>query len=185
MKNRFGTHGSNSMLQESLMHSGSSYRLHGHQQTGSRFSMMPRLQQQQGLLNQTGTSLSTTILNSLLHKETGDASAPYQMETSLNCRREGRNPGQRRGSSRRTFDSGASSSPSPFKRFRRDSSVPNASGAQQENRNFLSPQNGIVTSSNSNSSLLGPRPIKNSVYDPIYEGIGLPIDPHLRLFATI
>lgn len=27
------------------------------------------------------------------------------------------------------------------------------------------------------------RPIMNSLYDPMFEGLGLPVDPHLRLFA--
>ncbi|XP_010534063.1 PREDICTED: uncharacterized protein LOC104809707 isoform X2 [Tarenaya hassleriana] len=27
------------------------------------------------------------------------------------------------------------------------------------------------------------RPTQNAVYDPIYEGVGLPVDPHLRLFG--
>ncbi|MBA0554049.1 hypothetical protein Golob_013181 [Gossypium lobatum] len=29
------------------------------------------------------------------------------------------------------------------------------------------------------------RPIKNSLYDPLFEGIGLLVDPHLRMFATM
>lgn len=28
------------------------------------------------------------------------------------------------------------------------------------------------------------RPIFNSVYDPMYEAMGLPIDPHLRMFLA-
>ncbi|GMI77152.1 hypothetical protein HRI_001384500 [Hibiscus trionum] len=204
MRNQFGTHSSNSMLQEALMHS-SSYKLPAHQQASSQFSMMsglpnsdnhnpmltetsflPRLQQQ-GLQNQTarpgatfptsGTCLSSTVLNSLLPKETGDTSAPHRMETSLRGHRERGNSGRRRGHSRRRFEPGESSS-SPFKQFRRASSLPQSVSAEQENGNEAG-------TSSITDRLLGPRPIKNAVYDPIYEGIGLPIDPHLRIFATI
>lgn len=28
------------------------------------------------------------------------------------------------------------------------------------------------------------RMIKNAVYDPLFEGLGLPVDPHLRLFSA-
>ncbi|MBA0868865.1 hypothetical protein Goshw_019782 [Gossypium schwendimanii] len=65
--------------------------------------------------------------------------------------------------------------------------VPNT---EHENCNHLLMQNETNTSSNA-SNLSGPRcliasrPIKNSLYDPLFEGIGLPVDPHLRMFATI
>ncbi|KAK8684109.1 hypothetical protein V6N13_040143 [Hibiscus sabdariffa] len=211
--NRFGTRSSTSVLQEALMHSGS-YRLpassqfplmpglrnsdhHYPQLTESSF--LSRLQQQHGLLNQTArsvatypsptseTTLSSTILNSLLQKETTDISAPSQMETSLSGHRERGSSGRRGSHSRRRMGSGepsSSSSPSPYKRFRRDSSLAQASTAQQENRNLPSVHNEAGTASNTGSTD-GPRPIPNLVYDPKYEGIGLPIDPHLRLFATI
>jgi hypothetical protein len=29
-----------------------------------------------------------------------------------------------------------------------------------------------------------PRPVKNGVYDAMYEVIGLPVDPHLRMFIA-
>lgn len=28
------------------------------------------------------------------------------------------------------------------------------------------------------------RPLKNTVYDPMYEAMGLPVDPHLRMFVA-
>lgn len=28
------------------------------------------------------------------------------------------------------------------------------------------------------------RPVKNAVYDPMFETMGLPVDPHLRMFVT-
>ncbi|KAK8600859.1 hypothetical protein V6N13_059397 [Hibiscus sabdariffa] len=207
--NRFGTRSSSSVLQEALMHSGS-YRLPAHQPASSQFPIMPGLRnsdhhypqltessflprlQPQGFLNQTArsvatypnptseTSLSSTILNSLLQKETADISAPSQMETSLSGHRERGSSGRRGSHSRRRLESGEPSSSSPYKRFRRDSSLAQASTAQQENMNLPSMHNEAGTASNT-----GPRPIPNLVYDPKYEGIGLPIDPHLRLFATI
>ncbi|MBA0567777.1 hypothetical protein Golob_005317 [Gossypium lobatum] len=65
--------------------------------------------------------------------------------------------------------------------------VPNI---EHENCNLLLMHNETNTSSSA-SNLSGPRcltasrPIKNSLYDPLFEGIGLPVDPHLRMFATI
>ncbi|MBA0625835.1 hypothetical protein Goshw_002793 [Gossypium schwendimanii] len=65
--------------------------------------------------------------------------------------------------------------------------VPNA---EHENRDILSMHKEINTSSSA-SNLSGPRclvafrAIKNSLYDPLFEGIGLPVDPHLRMFATM
>lgn len=29
-----------------------------------------------------------------------------------------------------------------------------------------------------------PRPPKSVIYDPIYEAMGLPVDPHLRMFLS-
>ncbi|MBA0853697.1 hypothetical protein Goshw_021015 [Gossypium schwendimanii] len=65
--------------------------------------------------------------------------------------------------------------------------VPNA---EHENRNLLSMHNETNTSSNASNlfslrCLITFRPIKNSLYDPLFEGIGLLVDHHLRMFATI
>ncbi|MBA0826413.1 hypothetical protein Goarm_011267 [Gossypium armourianum] len=59
--------------------------------------------------------------------------------------------------------------------------VPNA---EHENRNLLLMHNETNTSSNA-TNLSSPRPIKNSLYDPLFKGIELPVDPHLRMFATM
>ncbi|XVE95353.1 hypothetical protein REPUB_Repub02eG0089600 [Reevesia pubescens] len=156
----------------------------------SESSILPRLQtmQLQGLLNQTarpiatypnsGTSLSSLVLN--FQQETGGTSAAdHQMETSLFSHKEQGISGKR-GHARSRFELGESSS---FKRFRRESNMPQASSAEQVNMTSLSLQNEASTSSNI-GTLFHPRPIRNSVYDPIFERIGLPIDPHLRLFAN-
>ncbi|MBA0610920.1 hypothetical protein Godav_011664 [Gossypium davidsonii] len=65
--------------------------------------------------------------------------------------------------------------------------VPNA---EHGSSNLLSMHNETNTSSNA-SNLSSPRclitfrPIKNSLYDPLFEGIGLLVDPHLRMYANI
>ncbi|XP_018514542.1 uncharacterized protein LOC103869233 isoform X4 [Brassica rapa] len=43
-------------------------------------------------------------------------------------------------------------------------------------------QDGNLRSSSAAGSNHEERPIKNTMYDPLYAGVGLPIDPHLRLF---
>ncbi|XVF64720.1 hypothetical protein PTKIN_Ptkin09bG0190000 [Pterospermum kingtungense] len=153
-----------------------------------RSSVLSRLQtdQQQGLVNQTarpiatyptsGTSLSSLILNSSLHEETGGTSAPHQIETSLSNHEEE----EQRGQLRSRFEVGESSS---FKRFKREYTVPQASIAAEQVHTTSSTLQNEATSSNG-ATLYYPRPIRNSVYDPLYEGIGLPIDPHLRMFLS-
>ncbi|KAE8077355.1 hypothetical protein FH972_015927 [Carpinus fangiana] len=53
---------------------------------------------------------------------------------------------------------------------------------QEEERTSQSEGNEVENSNLSNPSCI--RPTKNAVYDPTFEGIGLPVDPHLRLFAS-
>ncbi|MBA0747347.1 hypothetical protein Gogos_004266 [Gossypium gossypioides] len=232
------------------MHSGyidllnlTSYQLPRHQQASSEFSMpclsnsdlyksnlpessiLQRLQQQQGLLNQpakptptypisgtgTGTSLSSIVKNSLPQNETGNTLTPHQVRTPLSNYRE-RGTSERRQSAPARTRYGLGESSSTFKRFRsgfklilsgfdesfsstlpmpipqrEPSTLPMqmaASDAERENWNLLSTHNEAGTSSNT-GNLSSPRPIKNALYDPLFKGIGLPVDPHLRMFATM
>ncbi|KAK5824221.1 hypothetical protein PVK06_018992 [Gossypium arboreum] len=179
-------------------------------------SILQRLLQQEGLLNQparliptylpsgsgtgTGTSISSIVFNSLLQNETGGTSTSQQVGTPLsNYRKRKALRRQRPTSAKTRYGLGESSS--SFKRFRRQPStlpmpqrdpstmsmpmpiqVPNA---EHENRNIFLMHNETNTSSNA-SNLSGPRlAIKNSLYDPLFERIGLPVDPHLRMFATM
>ncbi|MFQ6659542.1 hypothetical protein Gotur_028405 [Gossypium turneri] len=222
------------------MHSGS-YQLPRHRQASSEFSMpclsnsdryksnlpessiLQRLQQQQGLLNQparptptypisgtgTGTSLSSIVMNSLPQNETGNTLTPHQVRTPLSNYRE-RGTSERRQSAPARTRYGLGESSSIFKRFRsgfklilsgfdesfsstlpmpqrEPSTLPMqmaASDAERENWNLLSTHNEAGTSSNT-GNLSSPRPIKNALYDPLFKGIGLPVDPHLRMFATM
>ncbi|MBA0747348.1 hypothetical protein Gogos_004267 [Gossypium gossypioides] len=232
MTSQLGSQVSNSMLQDSLMHSGllfASYQLPRHQQASSQFSIpglsklphhqqassqfsMPclsnpdpynsklpessvlqRLLQQEVLLNQParliptyplsgtgngtgigiGTSISSIVFNSLLQNETGDT-LTSQVGTPLSNYRKRQAstlPMPQRDPSTMSM-SMSMSMPIP---------VPNA---EHENNNLLSMHNETNTSSNA-SNLSGPRSIKNSLYDPLFEGIGLPVDPYLRMFATM
>ncbi|KAE8721744.1 hypothetical protein F3Y22_tig00015240pilonHSYRG00009 [Hibiscus syriacus] len=139
---------------------------------------------QQGLLNQTprpnatyptsGTSIASLILNSAIRKETDGLSAP------LSSTQEELGAPGRRGHARSRLESGESSS---FKRFRREPVLPQASSAEQVNNNPPSLLNEVSSRADINSFLLNPRPMPNSLYDPMFEGLGLPVDPHLRLFA--
>ncbi|TYG57473.1 hypothetical protein ES288_D08G144300v1 [Gossypium darwinii] len=80
--------------------------------------------------------------------------------------------------------------PSTFPMQQRDPSTISMSmpmpipNVEHENRNLLSMHNETNTSSNA-SNLSSPKPIKNSLYDPLFEGIGLLVDPHLRMYATM
>ncbi|KAK8347856.1 hypothetical protein V6Z12_A06G045500 [Gossypium hirsutum] len=164
-------------------------------------SNLQRLQQQQGLLNQparptptypisgtgTGTSLSSIVMNSLPQNETGNTLTPHQVRTPLSNYRE-RGTSERRQSAPARTRYGLGESSSTFKRFRREpSTLPMqmaASDAERENWNLSSTHNEAGTSSNT-GNLSSPRPIKNALYDPLFEWIGLPVDPHLRMFATM
>ncbi|KAA3476704.1 tpr repeat-containingprotein [Gossypium australe] len=227
----------------SMLSSLRSYQLPRHQQASSEFSMpslsnsdlyksnlpessiLQRLQQQQGLLNQparptptypisgtgtgTGTSLSSIVMNSLPQNETGNTLTPHQVRAPLSNYRE-RGTSERRQSAPESTRYGLGESSSTFKRFRsgfklilsgfdesfsstlrmpqrEPSTLPMqiaASVAERENWNLLSTHNEAGTSSNT-GNLSSPRPIKNALYDPLFEGIGLPVDPHLRMFATM
>ncbi|MBA0810130.1 hypothetical protein Gohar_002148 [Gossypium harknessii] len=186
-------------------------------------SILQRLQQQQGLLNQparptptypisgtgTGTSLSSIVMNSVPQNETGNTLTPHQVRTPLSNYRE-RGTSERRQSAPARTRYGLGESSSIFKRFRsgfklilsgfdesfsstlpmpqrEPSTLPMqmaASDAERENWNLLSTHNEAGTSSNT-GNLSSPRPIKNALYDPLFKGIGLPVDPHLRMFATM
>ncbi|MBA0625836.1 hypothetical protein Godav_003588 [Gossypium davidsonii] len=178
-------------------------------------SILQRLLQQEVLLNQpatliptyplsgtgtgTGTSISSIVFNSLLQNETGGTSTSQQVGTPLSNYRKRKASRRKRPTAARTRY-GLGEPSSSLKRFRREPStqlmpqrdpstmsipkpipVPNA---EHENRDILSMHKEINTSSSA-SNLSGPRAIKNSLYDPLFEGIGLPVDPHLRMFATM
>ncbi|KAG4140803.1 hypothetical protein ERO13_D06G040075v2 [Gossypium hirsutum] len=184
-------------------------------QDGPLSSILQRLLQQEVLLNQpatliptyplsgtgtgTGTSISSIVFNSLLQNETGGTSTSQQVGTPLSNYRKRKASRRKRPTAARTRY-GLGEPSSSLKRFRREPStqpmpqrdpstmsipkpipVPNA---EHENRGILSMHKEINTSSSA-SNLSGPRAIKNSLYDPLFEGIGLPVDPHLRMFATM
>ncbi|TYI83652.1 hypothetical protein E1A91_D05G308300v1 [Gossypium mustelinum] len=172
-------------------------------QASNLFSMMPNLPnqdhhnselsrlvsvQQQGFLNQTtkptatypssGTSMTSLLPNSsLLHENVG-SSAPNLMQTPLSNHTEQGNS-EPQGNARSRLEVGESS---PFKRLRRETNEPQAPSAEQIMGNSLSLPTGASASPDI-GNLLPPRPIMNSLYDPMFEELGLPIDPHLRLFA--
>ncbi|KAL5854416.1 hypothetical protein ACOSQ4_004218 [Xanthoceras sorbifolium] len=81
---------------------------------------------------------------------------------------------QQRRERRSRYEAGESSSAA--KRARRDS-IRQESGPQA--LAYQSQEDG------GDNSLNTSRPVKNSLYDPIYETIGLPIDPHLRIFTRM
>ncbi|KAH1064478.1 hypothetical protein J1N35_029465 [Gossypium stocksii] len=173
-------------------------------QASNLFSMMPNLPnqdhhnselsrlvsvQQQGFLNQTtkptatypssGTSMSSLLLNSSLLHETVGPPAPNLMQTPLSNHTE-QGTSEPRGNARSRLEVGESS---PFKRLRRETNEPQEPSAEQIMGNSLSLPTGASASSD-NGNLLPPRlPIMNSLYDPMFEELGQPIDPHLRLFA--
>ncbi|MBA0722433.1 hypothetical protein Golax_003112 [Gossypium laxum] len=177
-------------------------------------SILQRLQQQERLLKQparliptyhlsrTGigirTSISSIVFN-LLHQNETCGTLTSQVGTPLSNYRKRKVLRRQRPTPARTRY-GLGESSSSFKRLRRQAStllmpqrdpstmsmsmpipVPNT---EHENCNLLLMHNETNTSSNA-SNLSGPRPIKNSLYDPLFEGIELPVDPHLRMFATI
>ncbi|KAB2083041.1 hypothetical protein ES319_A05G238500v1 [Gossypium barbadense] len=143
---------------------------------------------QRGFLNQTtkptatypssGTSMSSLLLNSSLLHETVGSSAPNLMQTQLSNHSE-QGTSEPGGNARSRLEVGESS---PFKRLRGETNEPQAPSAEQIMGNSLSLPTG-ATASPDIGNLLPPRPIMNSLYDPKFEELGLPIDPHLRLFA--
>ncbi|KAE8715430.1 hypothetical protein F3Y22_tig00110174pilonHSYRG00409 [Hibiscus syriacus] len=137
----------------------------------------PQAVQQKGVLNQT-LKPQTVQQQELLNQtpkptETGGASAPLTSNQEEGA-------SGRLGHARSRLESGESSS---FKRFRREPVLPQASSAEQVNNNPPSLLNDASSRADINSFLLNPRPLPNSLYDPMFEELGLPIDPHLRLFA--
>uniref|UniRef100_A0A2N9IM57 Uncharacterized protein n=1 Tax=Fagus sylvatica TaxID=28930 RepID=A0A2N9IM57_FAGSY len=64
---------------------------------------------------------------------------------------------------------------------RKEKSLP-ASSAQEEDMSSQSEETEVENPNVSSPS--EKRQVKNSLYDPIFEGIGQPIDPHLRLFSS-
>ncbi|KAK8298292.1 hypothetical protein V6Z12_D05G245300 [Gossypium hirsutum] len=144
--------------------------------------------QQRGFLNQTtkptatypssGTPMSSLLLNSSLLHETVGSSAPNLTQTPLSNHSE-QGTSEPRGNARSRLEVGESSA---FKRLRGENNEPQAPSAEQIMSNSLSLPIGASASPDI-GNLLPPRPIMNSLYDPMYEELGLPIDPHLRLFA--
>nr|KJB59134.1 hypothetical protein B456_009G240200 [Gossypium raimondii] len=150
--------------------------------------LRPVAVQQRGFLNQTtkptatypssGTPMSNLLLNSSLLHETVGSSAPNLTQTPLSYHSE-QGTSEPRGNARSRLEVGESSA---FKRLRGETNEPQAPSAEQIMSNSLSLP--IEASASPDiGNLLPPRPIMNSLYDPMYEELGLPIDPHLRLFA--
>ncbi|GLT64308.1 hypothetical protein SLA2020_368120 [Shorea laevis] len=146
--------------------------------------------QTHGWLNQTrrqsipylssGTNAQQTqILNSQTEREIGGrknrVAIPDLCETSVRGFKEkGPVEGQRRAAKRHLL--GEAPLPCKHSRIRQERS------SQEEDRTSQSEGNEVENSNLSNPS--NTRPVKNAVYDPTFEGIGLPVDPHLRLFAS-
>ncbi|KAG8493935.1 hypothetical protein CXB51_011235 [Gossypium anomalum] len=126
----------------------------------------------------TACLLYNTNMNSSLLHETVGSSAPNLMQTPLSNQNE-QGTSEPRGNARSRLEVGESS---PFKRLRGETNEPQAPSAEQIMGNSLSLLTGASASPNI-GNLLPPRPIMNSLYDPMFEELGLPIDPHLRLFA--
>ncbi|TYH51418.1 hypothetical protein ES332_D10G272600v1 [Gossypium tomentosum] len=153
--------------------------------------ILQRPQQQEGLLNQPTWPIPAYPLS-----ETGTRTGTGTSISSIKKQRALRR--QRPTLTRTRY--GLEESSSSFKRFRREPSTlpmpqryPSTMSmpmpilvldAKHENRNLLSMHNETNTSSNA-SNLSGPRPILNSLYGPLFEGIELPVNPHLRMFATM
>ncbi|KAH7567796.1 hypothetical protein JRO89_XS07G0151200 [Xanthoceras sorbifolium] len=167
MSNMFNPHGNNSLLLDPSMDS------------------RPRSLEQQGLLNQTarpsvacpgssGSSQSSQVLNLLTQRKISghnpSGTTISELEMSLNNSRKQEFLGPRR---RSRYEVGESSS-AP-KRPRREK-------IGQENGPQASVYQSIVNRGKNVS-----RPLKNtnSLYDPLFASIGLPVDPHLRRFAKI
>ncbi|XP_028962974.2 uncharacterized protein [Malus domestica] len=70
---------------------------------------------------------------------------------------------------------------SPAKSSERTSA---ASSHREVNRSTFEPQENELTLFTSYSVPPNPRQIKNSLYDPAFEAMGLPIDPHLRMLLA-
>ncbi|KAK8580305.1 hypothetical protein V6N13_143419 [Hibiscus sabdariffa] len=142
--------------------------------------LMPRLQteKQQGSLNQTTRpnavypTAGTTFPSLFLQETMGST------ESLLSSQKEQGAAGLL-GHARSRIEAGESS---PFKRFRREPTIPEAPSAEQVNKNPLALLSEASSAADIANFILNPRPLKNSLYDPMYEELGLPIDPHLRLF---
>ncbi|OMO85788.1 hypothetical protein CCACVL1_09999 [Corchorus capsularis] len=167
----------------------SSQPLPAYQQASNQFSMLPPLPN-------SDTNYQNSVLPSLLPRlptveqptlnQTTSRPTPiyprsgnYLPTLVFNSLLQAQEIGGRRGRTRR-FEVGESSS---FKRFRRDPNAANSS--QQVTDTSLSLKNNEATAAEhdiANLQLGPPRGIKNSLYDPIFEGLGLPVDPHLRMF---
>ncbi|KAJ0026447.1 hypothetical protein Pint_08292 [Pistacia integerrima] len=132
-----------------------------------------------------GSSQLNQILNPSTQRKINGynpAGATYpQLELSLGSRDEQPSVGpgrRRRGRPSIRFELGESSSSTSNKRPRTSNFPYGGSNLQERGSASQSQVNQPYLSNPFSSS----RPIKNSVYDPIFEGIGLPVDPHLRLF---
>ncbi|KAM1180483.1 hypothetical protein ACFX13_019891 [Malus domestica] len=70
---------------------------------------------------------------------------------------------------------------SPAKRSKRNSAASSRSGV---NRSTFEPQEKKLDLFSNFFVPTNPRPMKNSHYDPAFEAMGLPIDPHIRMFLA-
>eukprot|EP00261_Vitis_vinifera_P041041 XP_019082284.1 PREDICTED: uncharacterized protein LOC100242012 [Vitis vinifera] len=98
--------------------------------------------------------------------------APRQFEGPSSTSSEQRDPAQRRARARTPVE--LQLFPERPSKMARQEEAPPASSPPQAN--IISPIQG-------NDAQNSSRQVRNGLYDPSYEAIGLPIDPHLRLFA--
>ncbi|GMY17236.1 altered inheritance of mitochondria protein 3-like [Fagus crenata] len=108
---------------------------------------------------------------------------PNLCETSLGSSKEkGAVEGRRCAAKRHVSgESSVSSKRSRKETVRKEKSLPTSS-AQEEDMSSQSEETEVENPNVSSPS--EKRQVKNSLYDPIFEGIGQPIDPHLRLFSS-
>ncbi|XP_044511517.1 uncharacterized protein LOC123229664 [Mangifera indica] len=129
-----------------------------------------------------GSSQKNQVLNPTNQRELNvynPAGATFsQLELSLNSHDEQPPLGlgrRRRGRPSTRYELGESSSSTSIKRSR-------CSNFAYGDSNLQRPQGNQVNNPYHSNVFSVSKPMKNSVYDPIFEGIGLPVDPHLRLF---
>ncbi|XP_060673251.1 uncharacterized protein LOC125422823 [Ziziphus jujuba] len=121
------------------------------------------------------------ILNSLTERERKDKNTgvkvPTQSKPSAIKPKEHGTSGRPRGRSSKRREGGSSV---PSKRSRREA----ANKQEKTSAATKTAQEIVITADNifTNPSLI--RRVKNAVYDPMFEGMGLPIDPHLRMFTA-
>ncbi|KAH9690862.1 hypothetical protein KPL70_015930 [Citrus sinensis] len=162
-----------------------------------RQSSMPSRAQNmdlQGLVNQpirpiptyptpgTSVQLTNQLLNSptqtdLFGGHNSPGSTPDQLELSLLNRNNEQSFLGRRNRATSIYDIGESSSSSSSSKRSKISNHLETGSTSQSRESEL---DHLFASNPFNL----PRPVRNALYDPVFESLGLPIDPHLRLFSA-